>query len=442
VVGPVRSTVVRQIDPNPDSGQARPQIGISGKRVSWVELYFDLVFVFAVAQCSRVIVTEPTWSGAWTALGQFIPMWWTWIGFVVFVNRRTADSTANRLVVLAGTVPCAVAAIELHGSVGGSLTGFAWALAGARAVLAVGFLQEFGGNRGAERRTAIGYLVSMVLLIVAGLLPSPIRYVAWGVALAEEGVLLLLGPRRQNPRTGRRTWGGLVVLLRQIRLARPSLIRDPDLAVPSDQPTADRGAGLDAAHLAERFGLFMIILLGEIVVSVGSAAITPSSTTPRYWLGVAAGLVLIAALWWIYFTVAAHIDEFSLRTSGGSPGMAYGLYAGGHLPPAFALLTMAAGVTLAMRDRPPSASGWLITGGLALFLAGIRAVVVPAGRWMGGLIRPVVLALTVGIALLGHWLTGAGVLAVAAGWALALAIAVSLQGWESTRASVPDPATT
>src|SRR5215468_10935206 len=107
------------------------------KRVSWVELYFDLIFVFAIGQSAHVIVAEPRWHGVWTAVGLFVSLWWTWIGFVVLYNRHGAESAPHRLVVLAGTIPCAVAAIELHGAAtDGHLAGFAWALAGTRAILA------------------------------------------------------------------------------------------------------------------------------------------------------------------------------------------------------------------------------------------------------------------------------------------------------------------
>src|SRR5262245_38674125 len=103
------------------------------KRVSFVELYFDLIFVFAVRQAAHVIIDAPTWRGVGAALVLFIPLWWTWIGFVMLYNLRGEDRTAYRLVVLAGTIPCAIAAIEVHGAVGGHTVGFSFALAAARA---------------------------------------------------------------------------------------------------------------------------------------------------------------------------------------------------------------------------------------------------------------------------------------------------------------------
>jgi hypothetical protein len=108
-----------------------------GKRVGWVELYFDLVFVFVVSQVVHAVVAEPAWSRVAAALGVFTTLWWTWIGFAVLYNRVGDDTrVADRLFVLAGTVPCAVAATQVHDVFEGHPAGFALALAGARLVLA------------------------------------------------------------------------------------------------------------------------------------------------------------------------------------------------------------------------------------------------------------------------------------------------------------------
>ena len=63
----------------------------AGKRVSWVELYLDLVFVLAVAQIAHLIVAEPEMHSVWIALGLFVTLWWTWVGFAVLYNRYGAD---------------------------------------------------------------------------------------------------------------------------------------------------------------------------------------------------------------------------------------------------------------------------------------------------------------------------------------------------------------
>lgn len=112
--------------------------GAPRKRVSWVELYFDLIFVFAVSQVAHEIAADPRWRGISASLGVFITLWWTWIGFVVLYNRQGNDQmVSHRVVVLLGTIPCAVAATELHLVFEkGMVLGYCLALAAARFLLA------------------------------------------------------------------------------------------------------------------------------------------------------------------------------------------------------------------------------------------------------------------------------------------------------------------
>jgi low temperature requirement protein LtrA len=162
-------------------------------------------------------------------------------------------------------------------------------------------------------------------------------------------------------------------------------------------------------------------LLGELVVAVGSSAVEVTGHDLWYWLGLLGGLVLAAALWWIYFTAAAPLSEAVLRASGGNPSMAYGLYAGGQLGPAFALLTMAAGVSLALSGEAPPAAAWFITAGLAVYLAGNRAVVTDQFPRFGRLAQAAVLVVTVGLAFLRPLISTTGVVLAAAAWAVAIA---------------------
>lgn len=357
------------------------------KRVSFVELYFDLVFVFAIGQTVHGLVTEPTWLGLVAALGLFVTLWWTWIGFVLLYNRRGEDTATHRLIVLAGTLPCAVAAIEVRGAAEGHSAGLAWALAAARAVVAFGFGFDPDQRRVVGTRVATRYAVSAGLFAGSTLLPTALRYALWGLALLQEAQLLL----RQS-RTGREPY-------RQ----------------------------LNASHLAERFGLFMIILLGEIVIAVGSAASAVQRPQTGYWIGLLAGLTLAAALWWIYFTSVAEIDEYVLRVSGGNPATAYGLYAAGQLWPAFALVVIAAGVSLALNREPPESAAWLVTGGLATFLAGTRAVAALGSLRYGRLRWFAVVATTACLALLQPLLRAIGVLVLATVWAVGAAAILTSQ---------------
>lgn len=70
---------------------------MEGKRVSWVELYLDLVFVLAIGQIAHLIVAEPEMHSVWVAFGLFFVLWWTWVGFAVLYNRHGADAPLQRL---------------------------------------------------------------------------------------------------------------------------------------------------------------------------------------------------------------------------------------------------------------------------------------------------------------------------------------------------------
>ncbi|WP_372661799.1 low temperature requirement protein A [Amycolatopsis kentuckyensis] len=371
-----------------------------GKRVGWVELYFDLVFVFAVGQVAHGVVADPHWARVAAALGLFATLWWTWIGFAVLYNRRGDDNrVADRLFVLAGTIPCGIAATQAHHVFEGHPAIFAAAMAGVRLILAAA--HRWPAREGLDqRRISWGYTISAVLFGVSAVVPF--TWALWVFALLQEAGFLLLGDRPKRRRGERRE--------RPTRESRWRSMwtppRDPNLAV-------------DSAHLAERFGLFMILLLGELVITVGTAALERPADDLAYWASLVAGLVMAGALWWLYFTSAALIYERMLDLSGGNPALAYSLYAGGHLFPAFALVLIAAGVNLSLHESPPQAAGWFTTAGLALYLSGTRVFSAgPAERWYGSVARVAALAATVCLAFLGRVLPAPAVISVVAAWAV------------------------
>lgn len=380
-----------------------------GKRVGWVELYFDLVFVFAVGQVAHVVVADPHWLSAGQMFGLFATLWWTWIGFAVLYNRRGDDGrAADRLFVLAGTIPCAIAATQAHHVFEGHPAVFAAAMAAVRVILAAAHRWPVKAELD-QTRISWGYTFSAVLFGVSVFAPH--TWVFWVVALVQEAGFLLLGDRERH-RDGPRE--------RPTREARWRLMftppRNPNLRV-------------DSAHLAERFGLFMILLLGELVITVGTAALERPSDDLAYWLALVGGLVLAGALWWVYFTSAAEIYERMLHLSGGNPALAYSLYAGGHLMPAFSLLLIAGGVNLSLHESPPQAAMWFTTAGVTMYLAGTRVFAVGSRRWYFGLARIAALVATTCLALLDRVLPAPAVVVVIAAWAVgAAAVTAVLRG--------------
>jgi low temperature requirement protein LtrA len=294
-------------------------------------------------------------------------------------------------------VPCAIAATQAHHVFEGHPAVFALALAGVRLILAVAHRWPADGELD-QHRISWGYTLSTVLFVASAFLPSPWQYVFWSFALAQEAGFLLLGGHRPAKRPTRTTrWRELLT------------------------PPRQQNRAVDSAHLSERFGLFMILLLGELVITVGGAVLERPSDDLGYWLVLVSGLVLAGALWWIYFTSAAEIYERLLGLSGGNPALAYSLYAAGHLPPAFALLMIAAGVNLSLQAPAPTAAAWFVTAGLTIYLIGTRVFAAGPRRWYLALLRVAVLAATVCLALVDRLLPAPGVVAVVAVWAIGAA---------------------
>ncbi|MFI9100167.1 low temperature requirement protein A [Streptomyces fildesensis] len=321
-----------------DSGTVGAETGLPAKRVSWVELYFDLVYVYVVSRLALGIVKHPDIGGVWLTVFLFAVLWWTWIGFAVLYNRHgDEERRGERLVILAGTLPCAVAGAQVPDAVDGHYLGFGLALAAARLLLAGAHLAET--DRALRWRPLdvwTGYVVSAVALT------------AWGV-WGEDHVWLF--------------W--LVLLSLGYEATR--------LLAPRHSPAEQPGPDIEPRHLAERFGLFMIIMLGE-VVAVGAGADPGTGEDFGYWCGLVGGLVLAATLWWIYFDAVAEAIEHALTSTDRVLSAARTLYAGGHLRPAFGLLLVAAGLELSLAEQPhghlESTGSWLLTAGVALYLSG------------------------------------------------------------------------
>jgi low temperature requirement protein LtrA len=373
----------------------------AGKRVSWVELYLDLVFVLAVGQLAHLIIEHPAKRYVWIALGMFVTLWWTWVGFAVLYNRRGADRPDQRALFLAASVPVGIAAAAIGPEDVGV---FAGAMAVTRVIAAVANVVGGRGNP-LQRRIFHAFAASAALFALSIVVPSPWRYVLWGLGIAAESGAML----DEDRAAGRR--------------AR----RDRDLAALKPTDPAD---ALDPHHFAERFGLFLIILLGEVVVEAGQAAV-PGHTSAGEWAAVVAAMVLPAGLWWLYFDAAAEFNLKVLELSGGSPTIAKAIFAVGHMLPAFALLMTAAGVGLLLEPDPPRLAYWLICVGVGIYLLGTR-VFLRGSRRVPGVVRVVVLVATLQLARLSPPLSAHAYLWLVAAWVGACAALTARSGQTTT----------
>jgi low temperature requirement protein LtrA len=371
-----------------------------GKRVAWVELYLVLIYALAIGQLAHLIIGEPEMDTVWAALGLFAVLWWTWIGFAVQYNRQGDDHVPERLLFLAGSIPTGVAAVAIEPAADGDIAAFAIAMATVRVLLAASRALEGGWRPALRMGVTRAYGLSAVLFIVSIPIEGPIRYGLWAIGVIIESRALLT----------------------ENRAAVRALRKREDLSVVARDDTA---SALDPHHFAERFGLLLIILIGEVVIAAGETTAELHITTAAGWAALVAAMVLAATLWWLYFDSAVEINLRVLELSGGSPTVARALFAVGHMAPAFALLLIASAVGLLLDGHDPGLGYWLCSSGLGIYLIGTRVFFAVASR-AGHVVRVVVVIATFELGWLEDVVSPHTFLWIVAAWAMGCA---ALSSW-------------
>jgi low temperature requirement protein LtrA len=233
-----------------------------GDQVTPLELFFDLVFVLALTQCATLIARTPTWEGMLKGLLVLGMLWWLWVGYAWLTSVVDPEEGAVRLAMFAAMAAFLVAALCVPGAFGSEALLFACAYAAVRTAHIVLFILASREDP-ALRHSVIGLAVSTAvgtgLLFVAAFTSGALQLGIWGLALVlDTGGPFLFG--------------------------------------------AD-GWKLVPGHFAERHGAIVIIALGESIVAIGVGA-RPTISAGVVIAGVL-GVVIAAALWWLYFDVTA-----------------------------------------------------------------------------------------------------------------------------------------
>ncbi|HEX3433454.1 MAG TPA: low temperature requirement protein A [Solirubrobacteraceae bacterium] len=301
------------------------------ERVTPLELFFDLVFVLALTQCTTLIAHDATWGGMLKGLLVLGMLWWSWVGYAWLTSVVDPEEGTVRLVMFVAMAAFLVAALCVPGAFGDDALLFACAYAVVRVAHIVLFMLA-SRDDGALRHSVIGLAGSTAvgagLLFVAAATSGAVQVGLWGLALLlDTGGPLLFG---------------------------------------------QDGWKLVPGHFAERHGLIVIIALGESIVAigVGAKASIGAGVVVAGLLGVAIG----AALWWVYFDVTAIVAGRRLaKAEEGHErnGIARDSYSYLHFPMVAGIALIAVGLkaTLAHVDSslkivPATA----LLGGAALYL--------------------------------------------------------------------------
>lgn len=298
------------------------------RHATWLELFYDLVFVVAVSQLAHNLSKDISWMGFLSFAALFVPVWWAWIGATFYANRFDTDNVIRRLLMGLQMLAVASMAVNIHHGLGETSVGFALSYAAARAVLVFEYLVAGWFVPEARQLTnqyAKGFSIGALLWIISVLTPPPFRFVLWAVGLA-------------------------------IDFAAPLTITHIQRQLPPHPE-----------HLPERFGLFTIIVLGEAVIAV------VNGVSEMQWSGVSAvtaifGFMTAFSLWWIYFENVEGSALETARTSGRIKILQVWLYI--HLPLVIGLAATGVGVEHIVTSDThlalPAADRWLICGSVAL----------------------------------------------------------------------------
>jgi low temperature requirement protein LtrA len=367
------------------------------QRTTTFELFFDLVYVFAVTQLSHLVIDgHLSLISIGRAAFLLLVVWWAWIYTTWMVNWFDPRSTRVR-VVLSGV---ALASLLMSASIPTAFKSHAVLFASAYVALQVGrnisavlMLGRHEPLRRVFERTVAWSCAAGVLWIAGALVSSPDRMALWGPALAVDLLAPLVGYR--TPGLGRS--------------------RTDDWPV-------------DGGHFADRFQAFVIIALGESIVITGATA-SGHGLSARVVVALVAAFLITGALWWLYFDEVAEHSQRNIAESEDPGRLARDAYTYLHVPIVAGIIMVAVAddLLIAHPDQSLMTAGVVMTvAGPAIYLLGEALVRL---RMIGSLSPQRLLAVAV-LAVLG--VLGAGLSALA----LSAAVAASLIGrtvWDNER---------
>jgi low temperature requirement protein LtrA len=325
------------------SGLLRKPDAEKSDRVGFIELFFDLVFVFAVTQLAHRLVELPSPRGVAESLVLFLAVWSVWTGTAWVTNRLDIERNSVRLLLLAMMVGGLFQALAIPDAF--AIEQDALGFAAVHLTLQLGrtmfVLAAFHGRHALHHRHALRtfvWFVTAAPLWIAGALSSDDERLLWWAAalVVEYGA------------TAARYW------------------------VPGIGTSQAADWNVEANHFAERCGLFVIIALGELILITGNTVgdLTLESRTVTAFLSI---LVATMAMWWIYFSYSAERGTEAVKEADDSGREARIVYVYLHIPVICGMLLSAAG-NEGLVDHPGDAAKLAdavrVVGGAMLFLTG------------------------------------------------------------------------
>ena len=332
------------------------------RHASWLELFFDLVFVLAVAQVAQVLVKNTDLAGFLKFAVLFIPVWWSWVGFTFYADRFEGNETSYRVLTFAGMLAVAALALTLEDaftSSGDVPLIVTYALV--RLVLITLYARaayHIPLARGLSAQFIVGLGGALILFVGSLAFEPPVRYYIWAAALLFE------------------------------------------LSIPFLNLRATRSIPYDYSHIPERFGLFTIIVLGEAVLATAMGA-SAVSWTPGNITMASIGFAMAACIWWINFDF---IDDNAIRTRALVPRFVY-LY--GNYFIVASIVALGVGVEHAIKETGeahlhlPTLA--LLGGSIATYLFAVTVIRMVTAVCRVAMLRFVMVAVSISMIYLGQF---------------------------------------
>ena len=307
-----------------------------GERVMPLELFFDLVFVLAITQCTALMFHQPTWEGLAQGLLVLGVLWWSWTGYAWLTSVVDPEEGAVRIVIFAAMAAFLIVAICVPEAFGSLALEFALAYGAVRAAHIALFVlasRDDAALRQSVTALAVSTAIGVGLLAGASLLDGLAQASLWALALLlDMGGPFLFGAE---------------------------------------------GWKLVPGHFAERHGLIIIIALGESIVAIGVGA--SGHLTAGIAVAAVLGITLAAAMWWVYFDVVALVSARRLaRAPEGRERneLARDSYSYIHFPMVAGIVLVALGLKKTLghvSDPLDTVLAFALLGGVAFYLLGLVA---------------------------------------------------------------------
>jgi low temperature requirement protein LtrA len=302
-------------------------------QVTPLELFFDLVFVFAITQVTSLLAHNPSWGGVLRGMLVLAALWWAWAAYAWLTSTMDVDEGGVRLAMLASMGALLFAALAVPGAFAHDavLFGVFYLLVRVLHVVLYAIVgRDDPDLLGAVLRISPTAITGASLILLAGFLHGDHRIALWVVALA-------------------------------IDYVGPAVIG------------AGRGWRIAPEHFAERHGLIILIALGESIIAIGVGA--GFDLVTKVIVAAALGLVVVSALWWLYFDVAAILARSRLAQATGAAQaqLARDAYSYLHLPMVAGIVLFALGLKTTLgdtTDQLDTVPAVGLCGGAALYLLG------------------------------------------------------------------------